>query len=328
MNSKGHRKLDPNFDLNRRAWRQCERLAERADELRIARREIGGASCWDFGIEVEGGLQAGLALARICLADLARVRLAASSELPGTGWSVCVTTDHPIAACMASQYAGWRISDSAYFAMGSGPMRALAADEELFETIGGETSDRAVGVLETRAWPPTATVARLAEQCRVTPDRLCLLVAPTASQAGTLQVAARSVETALHKLLELKFDIERVVSGAGRAPLPPVARDDLAAIGLTNDAILYGGQVTLWVRGDDESIASVIERIPSCDSRDYGEPFAQTFARYEYDFYRIDPLLFSPAEICLVNLDTGHVFRAGAVNRELLTASFGTPGTR
>ena len=41
-----------------------------------------------------------------------------------------------VAACMAAQYAGWQISRDGYFAMGSGPMRAAAAKEELFQHIG------------------------------------------------------------------------------------------------------------------------------------------------------------------------------------------------
>ena len=67
----------------------------------------------------------------------------------------------------------------------------------------------------------------------------------TASIAGSVQVIARSVETALHKMHEIGFDLTQVRSGFGIAPLPPVAADDLVGIGRTNDAMLYGGEVTL-----------------------------------------------------------------------------------
>ena len=40
-------------------------------------------------------------------------------------------------------------------------------------------------------------------------------------------MVARSVETALHKLHELKFDLNQIVSAFGTAPLPPVATKDL-----------------------------------------------------------------------------------------------------
>jgi methenyltetrahydromethanopterin cyclohydrolase len=208
-------------------------------------------------------------------------------------------TKSPIAACMASQYAGWEIKGEKYFAMGSGPMRAAACREELFRDIGGcEKPDVCVGVLETSKLPPDAVCVDLAEKCGIAPDRLTLCVARTSSPAGTLQIVARSVETALHKLHVLGFDLSRVVTGGGYAPLPPVADDDLKAIGWTNDAIMYGAAVTLSIGGDVDELAELGPRVPSCASADYGRPFAEIFARYDHDFYRIDPLLFSPATIC------------------------------
>ncbi len=224
---------------------------------------------------------------------------------------------------MASQYAGWQIARDDFFAMGSGPMRAAAGGEDLYETIGlRESPTEAVGVLETRQIPTAGVCHYVAEKCRVEPARLTLLAAPTASQAGTVQVVARSVETALHKLYELQFDLSRVESGFGVAPLPPVAGDDLAALGRTNDAILYGAEVTLWVRGDDASLEALGPKIPSNASADHGAPFAEIFARYDRDFYKIDPLLFSPAAITLMNHDTGRTFRFGKLAPEVVERSF------
>jgi methenyltetrahydromethanopterin cyclohydrolase len=152
---------------------------------------------------------------------------------------------------------------------------------------------------------------------------LTLLIAPTASIAGTIQVVARSVETALHKLLELGYDLRQVVSAYGHAPLPPIAKDDFAAIGRTNDAILYGGEVTLWVRGKDETLLSVGPKAPSCTSRDHGRPFAEIFAHYDHDFYKIDPHLFSPAVVNFYNLDTGKAHRFGHTLPRVIHESFG-----
>ncbi len=235
------------------------------------------------------------------------------------GPAVQVQTDHPVAACMASQYAGWEIKGEKFFAMGSGPMRAAGSKEPLFDKIGyREQPDVAVGVLETRKLPPAAIVQDIARACGLAPEKLTLLVAPTASFAGTLQVVARSVETALHKLFELEFDLSRVVSAYGIAPLPPIAADDLAAIGRTNDAILYGGEVTLWVRGDDASFEETGPRVPSNSSPDHGQPFAAIFERYGRDFYKIDPHLFSPAVVTFNNLNTGRTFRFGELRPDVL----------
>src|SRR6185295_4463784 len=118
---------------------------------------------------------------------------------------------------------------------------------------------------------------------KVPANKITLLVAPAASMAGNLQVVARSLETALHKLHELKFDLGKIVSGFGVAPLPPVAKDELSAIGRTNDAILYGGRVVLWVQADDDELATIGRKVPSSASPDHGAPFAAIFERYQRD---------------------------------------------
>jgi methenyltetrahydromethanopterin cyclohydrolase len=267
-------------------------------------------------------MEAGLLLARVCLADLAEVDIEPAGY--GTLPMVQVRTDHPVLACMASQYAGWEVRGDDFFAMGSGPMRAAAAREVLFQDIGyREKASHAVGVLESGKLPDDAACRDIAAKCDVDPANVILLVAPTRSLAGTLQIVARSVETALHKLHALKFDLHRIKSAWGQAPLPPPAKNDLAGIGRTNDSILYGAHAALYVRGDDASLEEIGPQIPSRASKDYGRPFAEVLAAYNHDFYQVDPLLFSPAMITLVNLDSGNSFRFGRINEEILARSFG-----
>jgi len=313
----------PRLQLNARAERLVREIAGRSRELRIAVRSVaGGGQVIDAGVEEEGGLLAGLALARVALADLAEVSLVPGGigDLPLP--LVQVHTDHPVAACMAAQYAGWSISVGKFFAMGSGPMRAAYGGETLFDAIGRrEEPTRVVGVLESRKIPGPEVFRFVAEKVRVRPDGVTLLVAPTASLAGNVQVVARSVETALHKLHVLEFDLERVVAGHGTAPLPPPARDDLGAIGRTNDCVLYGGRVTLWVRGDDESLVAAGAKTPSSASPDHGAPFAEIFERYGRDFYKIDPGLFSPAEVHFLNVSTGRAHRFGKLEPDVLRRS-------
>jgi methenyltetrahydromethanopterin cyclohydrolase len=307
------------MSLNGRTFILAESLALIAKQLRIALHTIGGATVLDFGIGVEGGLQAGLDLARVCLADHATVAL-----VPGPhGPAIQVASDDPVRACMASQYAGWQVSVGKFFAMGSGPMRAIYAKEPLFEHIPGkESSPDAVGVLETRKLPTDEVITYFRDRLTSSVKNLTLLCAPASSIAGSVQVVARSLETALHKMHELQFDLKQVISGYGVAPLPPIAADEITAIGRTNDAILYGGEVTVWLRGDDEQIAALGPRVPSSSSKDHGAPFAEIFERYNRDFYKIDPHLFSPAVITLCNLTTGrrHVF--GRLEPTVLARSF------
>jgi methenyltetrahydromethanopterin cyclohydrolase len=239
---------------------------------------------------------------------------------------VQVATDHPVLACMASQYAGWQIEAGKFFAMGSGPMRAAYGKEDLFDHVPGrEQAPVAVGVLESRKLPDEAVVDFLCQRLNLPANKLTLLVAPSFSVAGSIQVVARSLETALHKLHELGFDLAQVVSGLGVAPVPPVAADELRAIGRTNDAILYGGRALLWVRADDKQLEEIGPRVPSSASPDHGAPFAEVFARYNHDFYKVDPLLFSPAQVVFHNLKTGrcHIFghlAPGVLQRSFFTA--------
>jgi methenyltetrahydromethanopterin cyclohydrolase len=305
--------------LNDEARLIAEQMAGDAAALRLAIHAVGGATVIDCGINVAGGLQAGLGLARACMSGRGDVTLA-----PGpSGPVVQVQSDDPVRACLASQYAGWQVSVGKFFAMGSGPMRARYGKEQLFNDVGGrEESAVAVGVLETRKLPTEEVIAWLTEKLDLAADRLMLLVAPTASLAGTIQVVARSLETALHKLHALKFDVTQITSGFGTAPLPPPAKDDLAAIGRTNDAILYGGRAHLWVRADDEQLAAIGPQVPASTSRDHGVPFAELFARYNHDFYKIDPHLFAPAEVVFHNLASGRTFSFGKMGPDVLGRSF------
>jgi methenyltetrahydromethanopterin cyclohydrolase len=314
--------------LNRRAARLADALAGDAALLGVAVTEVGGARLIDCGVAANGGLEAGRRLAEVCLAGLATVSFT-SIDLGGL-WlpAVGVTTDHPVTACLASQYAGWGIDPPGYFAMGSGPARSVArVERELFERIGyAETADSAVLVLEGRTLPDEGVVRFVAEKCRVRPEALRLLIAPTSSIAGCVQVAARSVETGLHKMLELGFDVRRVRSGAGVCPLAPVAKNDLRAIGWTNDCILYGTRAYFAVDANDAEVATMVEQLPASTSSDYGTPFYEIFRRAGNEFYKIDRMLFSPAEVVVNNLASGRVFRAGRLDPDVLKASFGIGG--
>ena len=307
------------MNLNNRAWALADELEAEATSLRVAVHAIGTARVIDCGVAALGGLRVGRLLARACLADLAEVQIATGHM----GLTVAVATDVPVLACLGSQYAGWQVRAGKFFAMGSGPMRALAGREEVLKHLNiSDDSTCAVGILESRKLPTDDVIASIREKLPSTVTRLTLLVAPASSIAGTIQVVARSVETALHKLHELKFDVNRIVSAFGVAPLPPVAKDELAAIGRTNDAILYGGRVTLWVNCDDAIIDEIGPKVPSNASKDHGELFADLFKRYG-DFYKIDPLLFSPAEVTFVNLQTGRARTFGKTDSDLLRRSFG-----
>lgn len=312
------------LQMNELATEIADALEERGPLFRVRAQTLsGGARVIDAGVEVDGGYDAGLALAEICMGGLGNVAYT-PLEIGGTEWSgVTVWTDHPAVSCMASQYAGWSISVDKFFAMGSGPLRAHArVERELFEKLAyAEEALHGVLVLEGGELPTDAVAAWVAEKARLEPSQLSFIVAPTASLAGGVQISARILETGLHKMETLGFDVRRVVSAMGTAPVPPVAKNDLRAIGRTNDCILYGGRARYTIRAGDAELAELVAKVPASASRDYGTPFYDIFQRYEGDFYKIDPLLFSPAEVWLTSTESGRTFHAGSLNPEVLAAS-------
>lgn len=310
-------------NLNDRAAHLTAFASSQTQSLRIESELRDGVQIMDFGVQAEGGLEAGLLLARICLSGMAEVSIVNSNTSLADVPQVFVRTDHLVAACLMSQYAGWKIASDDYFAMGSGPIRAVVRKEDIFKHLPeSEDGHTAVGVLESGSLPIPSAIAQiraaLPAECR-----LILAVAPTASQAGNIQVVARSVETALHKLHELQFPLDSLISGSGVAPLPPVAKNDLHGIGRTNDSILYGATVNLWVRCEDDAITSIGAKVPSNSSSSHGQSFLSLFKAANYDFYALDPALFSPAVVVFHNLKTGRSFRYGTHVPHLLQESFG-----
>ncbi|MDE2181191.1 MAG: methenyltetrahydromethanopterin cyclohydrolase [candidate division NC10 bacterium] len=311
------------LSLNRRAGAILDRMSDQASAFGISVSTLtNGTRLVDFGVKAPGGLLAGKGLSEICLGGLGEVAFLPLDYGDFSLSGVSVAIDGPVLPCLGSQYAGWKVQRGKFFGMGSGPARALARTEELYETIRiQDTADSAVLVLESSRLPDEEVADYVAEKCGVKPDRVSLAVAATRSVAGAVQIAARSVETAMHKLLELDFDVTKALSGFGVCPIATAAADDLTAIGRTNDCVLYGSEVYLTVSSDDDKIEALIDKVPSCASRDYGQLFRELFKRYDGDFYKIDPFLFSPAKIAITNTASGRTFRAGRFNAELLQAS-------
>jgi len=301
-----------------------------AERLRLGIERLeNGCLLVDAGIRAVGCLEAGRRIAEICLGGLGSVSLSGSGPVAGWPLSVHVHTTDPVLACLGSQYAGWSLSHKeegkkGFNALGSGPGRALALKEPLFQELDyRDQADRTCLVLEVDRLPPLPLCEKIARDCGVEVEALTLILAPTSSLAGTVQIVARVLEVAMHKAHELGFDLHSIRDGMGSAPLPPPAPDFLAAMGRTNDAILFAGVVQLFVSGEDAQAQKLAGALPSGASRDYGRPFGEIFKAYDYDFFKIDPMLFSPARVMVSVLDSGNSFSAGKLDTALLATSFG-----
>ncbi len=305
-----------------------ERLVADAALLRLdVRQEAGGARMVDAGANARGSIEAGRRIAEICLGGLGTVTISPNGPIAAWPNSVVVHASDPVLACLGSQYAGWSLADetgdSGFFALGSGPGRALAAAEDLYKEIGyRDEAGQTALVLEAASGPPGSVVAKVAEATGLPPERLTFIFAPTQSLAGSTQVVARVLEVALHKAHTVGFDLHAIVDGIAAAPLSPPHPDFIQAMGRTNDAIIYGGRVQLFVDADDADVRQLAEQLPSTTSSDHGAPFADIFARVNGDFYKIDGALFSPAEAIVTSVRSGATFRGGRLEPTLVEASF------
>ncbi len=304
-------------------------LLEDAQALQLEISSLSnGTTIVDAGIKARGGLEAGRRIGEICMGGLGTVTMGSQSGFANWPWSVNVHAKTPVLSCLGSQYAGWSLSHKAddvkFFALGSGPGRALAAREELFKEFGyQDKADSTVIVLEVDQLPPVAIADKIADNCGIKPENLTLILTPTTSLAGVMQIAIRVLEVALHKAHTVHFPLEKIVDGYGTTPVAPPGGDFMTGMGRTNDAILYGGTVHLFVDASDDEARELAEKMPSNTSSDYGRPFGEIFKAYEYDFFKIDPMLFSPAKVIITNTQTGNSFSTGELNAELLSQSFG-----
>jgi methenyltetrahydromethanopterin cyclohydrolase len=309
-----------------------ERLCAQADALRVrVQRDETGVRLIDAGIAAPGSVAAGLLIGEICMAGFGHVRLRSGiGDGASGGWPswLEVRSSLPVLACLASQYAGWSLAASKeetggkkFFALGSGPVRALAVKEPLFAELGyRDPAQQGVLVLEVDRVPPPVVLHKVLRDSGLQPDALTVVLTPTTGVAGTTQVVARVLEVALHKAHELGFALADIVDGVASAPLPAPSPDGVQAMGRTNDAILYGGRVHLSVRGSDDAARALAAKLPSSNSRDFGRSFADIFSDVGFDFYKIDPALFAPAEVWVSNLDSGRSWHAGAMHMDLLRA--------
>jgi methenyltetrahydromethanopterin cyclohydrolase len=317
----------PQPSVNAGAAFLVDQLVASASSLRCTvSTGAAGERLIDLGAQATGGLEAGRRLAEICMGGLGTVSLTTASGHERWPLGVVVHSTNPVLACLASQYGGWHMSDEAtgFFALGSGPARALAHKEPLFKELAyADRHPKATLVIEGDKAPPSNLAASVAADCGVAPADLTILFAPTGSLAGGTQVVSRVLEVALHKAHTLHFPLDHIVDGVGTAPLSPPHPDFVTAMGRTNDAIIYGGRVQLFVRGTNEAAEKLAAELPSKGSPAYGQPFAEIFSAVNGDFYKIDPMLFSPAAVTVTNIDTGRSFHGGGLAPAIVDRSFG-----
>ena len=318
------------LSVNRAALKLVEKLCDNADEYRIIISKKAGATIIDAGIQAKGSFSAGRITTEICMGGYGKVRVLprryGDLELP----TIFVQTDNPAIATLGSQLAGWHVKLGDFSAIGSGPARALALKpKEIYELIDyHDEADTAIIVLETAKRPPEELIKKMASECEIKPSKLFVILTPTTSISGVVQISGRIIETGIEKLTKLGLDPNVIDYAFGCSPIAPVHPKFAEAMGRTNDVVLYGGIVYCALRyEDDKKLRVIVDKAHSRASRQYGKPFKEIFKEADNDFYKVDSSLFAPAMLVVNNLETGTLFRAGEIDAEMLRRSMGL-GTR
>jgi len=316
--------------VNLEAKKTVDRMIADKDKLKISVDKLAnGSTVIDAGVNESGSFKAGELYTDICLGGLADVGISITADLTENFVlpSVKIKTDFPSISTLGAQKAGWSVSVGDFFALGSGPARALALKPaETYREIGyQDDADIAILTLEADQLPGEDVTDYIAEECNVSPENVYVLVAPTASLVGSIQISGRVVENGTYKMLEaLHFDVNKVKYAAGIAPIAPVDPDGLKAMGKTNDAVLFGGRTFYYIESEEgDDLKELADKLPSSASSGYGKPFYDVFKEADFDFYKIDKGMFAPAEVVINDLRTGEVFRVGKVFAPLLMKSFG-----
>jgi len=319
--------LDKVISVNRLAWRILEKLLSNPDLYGIKVEETtAGTTIIDAGIETKGGFEAGRLITEICMGGCAKAEITYKSygdlELP----TILVYSDNPLIATFGSQYAGWQINEEGYSAICSGPARALASKpKKIFDEIEyTDKCDKTIVVLETDKVPGQKILGRFCKECKVSSENLAIILTPTTSVSGAVQVSGRIIETGMHKLRRLGLDMKSVLHAFGYAPIAPVHPESAMAMARANDAILNGGTTYYTVESDDEErLREIAKKAPSSASKAYGRPFKEIFKDAHFDFYKVDPGLFAPAVLFINSVKTGNTYVNGKINVEALKQSFG-----
>ena len=314
-----------NISINQISSKLVKNLLDNADKLNLKVKE-GALNCTiiDAGINTPGSIEAGLLISEICLGGIGSVTITPSNFFDdSTMMQISVHSAHPVIACLGSQYAGWSLSSDGFFSLGSGPVRSIAQKEEIFNILKyTDDYEKTVTILEVDKEPPEEIVQKVSEDCKIKPQNLVFILTPTTSVSGNIQVVARVLEVAIHKVHELGFPLDRIESGFGTAPLPPIGKNFVSAMGRTNDSIIYGGNVQLLINGPEDDLIDLAKKLPSSNSKDYGKTFKKIFEEYNQDFYKIDGSLFSPARVIINSKESGKTYKSGDINKKIIKNSF------
>ncbi len=315
--------------MNIEAKKIADKMIQDAEKLKVIPSTLtNGTTVIDCGVNAKGSIKGGELFTKVCLGGISDVGISIPGDLSDVMAmpAVKVKTDFPALSTLGSQKAGWKIDVDGYYAIGSGPGQAHKfKDNEIYQmTNYVENSDVAVITLEADSLPNEKVAQYIANECGVSCDNLVILVAPTSSLVGSIQISGRALETGIYKMHEiLDFDVTKITYAAGITPITPVDPDSLKAMGKTNDAIIFGGRAYYYIEPDEnESLEELAANLPSSASDKYGQSFIELFEQANRDFYKMPNDIFAPAQVIVNDMVTGQMYHTGFIDLERLKKSF------
>lgn len=306
--------------LNRTATELVDEAMEFADELSVDVHTLSGDSVvLDFGVDVPGSIEGGLLLAEILTAGLSTVGTQIEEVAGAPLTHVELSTDHPALALLCSAKGGWELSGEEFEGLGSGPARALVAEEEIYERMGyRDEFEFAVLAVESETLPTEGIASHVAQRTGVPETGVFLPAFSTASVTGSVLAAARTAELAVFRLSETGYDPRDVLSVSGSAPVAPIAAGESVGMARTNDAVAYGGRAHLVVEEPFDRFDEVV----STAADEYGTPFESIFESVGWEYADLPVELFAPAQVTVDVLGAGtHV--VGETSETILAESYG-----
>lgn len=315
--------------MNIAAKKIADKMFDDADSYKlIATTLSNGTRLIDCGVNAKGSIKGGELFTRVCLGGISDVGISIPGDLSDIMAmpAVKVKTDFPALSTLGSQKAGWKIDVDGYYAIGSGPAQTHKfPDNEIYKMYDyTEDSDVAIITLEADSLPDEKVADYIADECNVKAENLTILVAPTSSLVGSIQISGRTLETGVYKMHEImNFDVTKITYAAGITPITPVDPDSKKAMGKTNDAIIFGGRAYYYIEPDNgESLEELATNLPSSSSDKYGQSFIELFEEADCDFYKMPKDVFAPAQIIVNDMVTGEIFHTGFIDLERLKKSF------
>lgn len=306
-----------------------DKMVEDADKLKVIVTTLENGTCLiDCGVNAKGSIKGGELYTKICLGGISDVGISIPGDLSDVMAmpAVKVKTDFPALSTLGSQKAGWKIDYNGYYAIGSGPAQAHKFPNNIIYdmTNYNEESDIAVITLEADELPDEDIADYIANECNVKAENLTILVAPTSSLIGSIQISGRAIETGVFKMMEIMdFDVTKITYAAGITPITPVDPNSLKAMGKTNDSIIFGGRTYYYIEPEEgEDLEELAINLPSSSSEKYGQSFIELFEEADRDFYNMPQDIFAPAQVIINDMLTGKMYHTGFIDLERLKKSF------